>query len=168
MLPNTEAAHAAGLASEHGILVDASSATCDADIVAAGDCTVQRLAMYADRLVRLESVPNALEQARSAAWLLCGKPKPNHTVPWFWSDQYDLKLQLAGLSQGYDSTIVRGDPALRSFCVFYLRGDRLLAADAVNKPMDFMLVRKALAKPMPVDLATLGDESIPLKEALSL
>ncbi|NIC43235.1 FAD-dependent oxidoreductase [Aquabacterium sp. A08] len=168
MLPNTEAARAAGLGSDQGIPVDACSVTADPDIVAAGDCTVQHVALY-DRALRLESVPNALEQARSAAAWLCGQAKPNQTVPWFWSDQYDLKLQLVGLSQGHDRCIVRGQSAQRHFCLFYLQGQRLLAADAVNRPADFMLVRRALATTggLGLDLDALGDESVPLKTALA-
>jgi 3-phenylpropionate/trans-cinnamate dioxygenase ferredoxin reductase subunit len=165
MVPNVEAALAAGLAEEGGIPVDDLSRTVDPDIVAAGDCTRQLHALY-DCTIRLESVPNALEQARAAASWLCGKPKPNRSVPWFWSDQYDLKLQMAGLSQGYDRCVLRGDPASRSFCAFYLRGERLLAIDAVNRPADFMLARRALAQPRPVQAAQLGDEAVLLKELL--
>lgn len=168
MLPNIEAALAAGLATEQGIPVDACAATPDPDIVAAGDCTVQHLELY-DRTVRLESVPNALEQARSAAAWICGISKPNHSVPWFWSDQYDLKLQLAGLSQGHDRCVVRGQAGQRSFCIFYLLGTRLLGADAINRPADFMLVKRALGSPqaLDVDAAALADESIPLKVTLA-
>jgi len=110
-------------------------------------------------------VPNALEQARAAAGWLAGKPRPNRAVPWFWSDQYDLKLQMAGLSQGWDRCVLRGDPAARSFAAFYLAGRRLLAVDAVNRPAEFMLVRRLLAQPVEVD-ADLTDESRPLKDLL--
>jgi len=163
MLPNIEAAQQAGLAGPAGIPVDPFACTVDPDIVAAGDNTLQHHALYG-REVRLESVPNALEQARAAASWLCGKPKPNHSVPWFWSDQYDLKLQMAGLSQGHDRCVLRGDPATRSFCAFYLQGERLLAIDAVNRPGDFMQARRALAHPVLVDAEQLGDEALPLKE----
>lgn len=168
MLPNTEAAIDAGLATHEGISVDEFSVTTDPDIVAAGDCTFQHIAPY-DQYMRLESVPNALEQARSAAAWICGHAKPNHTVPWFWSDQYDLKLQLVGLSQGHDRCVVRGQPVQRSFCLFYMRGNRLLAADAVNRPADFMQVRRALGSPhaIHVDPEALADESIPLKVTLA-
>ncbi|MDR6861108.1 NAD(P)/FAD-dependent oxidoreductase [Variovorax guangxiensis] len=166
MLPNTEAARAAGLAEEGGIPVDDLARTADPDIVAAGDCTLQRHPLYGPQM-RIESVPNALEQARAAASWLCGKPKPNASVPWFWSDQYDLKLQMAGLSQGYDDCVLRGLPATRSFCAFYLRAGRLIAVDAVNRPGDFMAARRALAQQPPVDAAGLGDESVPLKELLA-
>jgi len=168
MLVNDEAARAAGLATDAGLEVDAHSCTRDPDIVAAGDCTVHHSAPYG-RMIRLESVPNALEQARAAAAWLCGKPKANHAVPWFWSDQYDLKLQMVGLSQGYDRCVLRGDPATRSFCAFYLQGDRLLAVDAVNRPHDFMLAKRALAKPFELPAAAdLTDESRPLKGMLAV
>ena len=163
MLPNIEAAAAAGLAGEGGIPVDELACTADPHIVAAGDNTLQHHALY-DRVLRLESVPNALEQARAAASWLCGKTKPNRGVPWFWSDQYDLKLQMAGLSQGHDRCVLRGDPATRSFCAFYLKGERLLAIDAVNRPGDFMQAKRALAQPMAVDAIHLADEGLLLKE----
>jgi len=166
MLPNVEAARDAGLAGELGIAVDELSRTADADIFAAGDCTVQHHALY-DRSLRLESVPNALGQARAAASWLCGKLKPNRSVPWFWSDQYALKLQMAGLSTGHDRSVLRGDPATRSFCAFYLQGDRLLAVDAVNRPGEFMQVRRALAQGATVDPDLLADETVALKELLA-
>lgn len=165
MLPNIEAAEAAGLVREGGIFVDELSRTDDPDIVAAGDITLQHHPLYKRRL-RLESVPNALEQARAAASWLCGKPKPNHSLPWFWSDQYDLKLQMAGLAQGHDQCVLRGDPATRSFCAFYLQGNRLLAVDAINRPGDFMVTRRSLAQSVMVDAGQLADERTPLKEIL--
>ncbi|MGE0097197.1 MAG: NAD(P)/FAD-dependent oxidoreductase [Hydrogenophaga sp.] len=166
MLPNIEAARDAGLAEDGGIPVDDLSRTADPDVVAAGDCTLQHHALY-DRQLRLESVPNALEQARAAASWLCGKPRPNRTVPWFWSDQYELKLQMAGLSQGHDRCVVRGNPQARSFCAFYLQGKRVLAVDAVNRPGDFMQVRRALAQALTLDADRLSDESVPLKDLLA-
>lgn len=165
MVPNVDAARAAGLAEEGGVRVDELSRTDDPDIVAAGDCTLQQHALY-DRTLRLESVPNALEQARAAASWLTGKPRPNRSVPWFWSDQYDLKLQMAGLSEGYERCVLRGNPASRSFCAFYLRQDRLLAVDAINRPADFMLARRALAQPARLDVDALTDEKSALKDIL--
>lgn len=165
MLPNIEAAQAAGLAKEGGIPVDAFSRTLDPNVFAAGDCTLQFSHVYG-RTLRIESVPNALEQARSAASCLGGKPKPNQSVPWFWSDQYDLKLQMAGVSQGHDRCVVRGDPDSRSFSAFYLQGARLLAMDAINRPPDFMLAKRMLAQPCGVDVERLADPSAPLKEIL--
>lgn len=165
MLVNNEAARAAGLAEEGGIPVDELSRTRDPHIVAAGDCTLQFSSLYG-RELRIESVPNALEQARAAASWLGGKPKPNRAVPWFWSDQYALKLQMAGLSQGYDRCVLRGDPSTQSFSAFYLLGNRLLAMDAVNRPADFMLAKRSLAQPCMVDWERLADEAIPLKDLL--
>lgn len=165
MLPNVELAQAAGLAIDGGIVVDAFSQTSDPDIFAAGDCTAHHSALY-NRHIRLESVPNALEQARAAASALCGKPKPNHAVPWFWSDQYDLKLQMVGLSQGHDACVLRGDPASRRFIAFYLKEGVVIAADAVNRPADFMLAKRLVAAGVRVDGPALGDESVSLKDRL--
>ena len=166
MLPNIEPAIAAGIAHPGGIRVDELSRTVDPHIVAAGDCTLQHHPLY-DRVLRIESVPNALEQARAAASWLCGKPKPNRSVPWFWSDQYELKLQTAGLSHGFNACVVRGDTGARSFSVFYLAGDRLLAVDAVNRPGDFMQVKRALARPVHVVADALANEAISLKDLLA-
>lgn len=166
MVPNVEAARAAGLADEGGIPVDALSRTVDPHIVAAGDCTLQDSVRYGLG-VRLESVPNALEQSRAAASWLVGNSRPNQSVPWFWSDQYGLKLQMTGLSRGYDTCVLRGQPSARSFCAFYLRGGRLLAVDAVDRPAEFMLARRALAQPPLLEPALLADESTPLRELLA-
>ena len=166
MLPNMELAADAGLDVAQGIVVDASSTTSDPDIYAAGDCTVQHSALYG-RSIRLESVPNALEQARAAAAALCGNPRPNHAVPWFWSDQYDLKLQMAGLSDGHDTCVVRGSVTSRSLCAFYLKDGVLIAADAVNRPADFMQCKRALQDRVVVDAAALADEAVQLKSLLT-
>ncbi len=166
MLPNVELAAAAGLAIDGGIVVDECSATSDPAIFAAGDCTVQDSPLYGRR-VRLESVPNALEQARAAAAALCGKRKPNGAVPWFWSDQYGYKLQMAGLHEGYDQAVLRGDMAAGQFSLFYLRANRLLAAAAVNRPGDFLVAKRLVADQRVVDPAMLGNEAVPLKAVLS-
>lgn len=166
MLPETSLAEGAGLSVEGGIVVDEHSVTSDPDIVSAGDCTVHDSALYGRR-VRLESVPNALEQARAAAGWLCGKPRPNHAVPWFWSDQYDLKLQMTGLADGHDTCVVRGSLSEHSFCAFYLREGRVIAVDAVNRPADFMLAKKAVAASVQANPQALSDVQIPLKELLA-
>jgi len=166
MLPNVELAQAAGLAVEGGIVVDELSRTSDPDVFAAGDCTVHDSALYGRR-IRLESVPNALEQARAAASALCGKPRPNRAVPWFWSDQYDLKLQMVGLSQGHDRCVLRGDPASRRFIAFYLRDGVVIAADAISRPADFMVAKRLVGAGARVEIASLADDSIPLKELLA-
>ncbi len=165
MLPNVELAQAAGLEVDGGIVVDELSRTSDADILACGDCTVHDSALYGRR-IRLESVPNALEQARAAASLLAGKPKPNQSVPWFWSDQYELKLQMVGLSQGHDECVLRGDPATRRFIAFYMREGAVIAADAVSRPADFMLAKRMVAARLAVDAQALADEAVPLKSLL--
>src|SRR5690606_19069575 len=128
--PNVELAESAGLPCENGIVVDERARTEDPRIVAAGDCTSHPHPLAAGR-VRLESVQNAIEQAKAAAANFAGEPHAYTEVPWFWSDQYDLKLQIAGLAQGYDDQALRGDPSSRSFAVFYLREGRLIAVEAV-------------------------------------
>jgi 3-phenylpropionate/trans-cinnamate dioxygenase ferredoxin reductase subunit len=144
VVPNVELARAAGLECTDGIVVDEYARTADENIVAAGDCTNHPLALFGRR-VRLESVPNAIHQAKVAAQTLLGAPAAYSEVPWFWSDQYDLKLQIAGLAAGYDEIVVRGDPAQRSFAAFYLRAGELIAVDAVNSPKEFMAGKKLVA-----------------------
>jgi 3-phenylpropionate/trans-cinnamate dioxygenase ferredoxin reductase subunit len=142
ILPNTELAQAAGLDCERGIVVDACSRTSDLSIVAAGDCTARRLSDGS--LLRLESVQNAIEQGKSAAAALLGRERPFTASPWFWSDQYDVKLQMVGLAAGHDRTVLRGDPARQSFSAFHYRGDKLIAVDSVNRPQDHLPARKLL------------------------
>ncbi|VWX61877.1 Putidaredoxin reductase CamA [Burkholderiales bacterium 8X] len=162
VVPNTELAQAAGLPIDNGIVVDEFARTADSAIVAAGDCTSHPNPV-ADGLIRLESVPNAVEQARTAAATLCGQQRPHRAVPWFWSDQYDLKLQMVGLSRGYDRLVLRGSMAGRSFAAFYLKDGRVVAADMVNRPKDFMLAKRIVAGRMHADESALADESFDLK-----
>jgi len=144
VVPNTELAEAAGLAVDNGIVIDAQALTSDPDIVAAGDCA-SHPCPHAGRRLRLESVPNAGEHAKVAAATLCGKPAAISALPWFWSDQYDLKLQIAGLNTGYDEVRLQGDAMTgRHFSAWYYRDGRLLAVDCVNRPQDFMAARQAL------------------------
>jgi 3-phenylpropionate/trans-cinnamate dioxygenase ferredoxin reductase component len=143
VIPNIELAQAAGLACRDGIVVDRFAATSDPRIVSAGDCT-RHPSAYADQPLRLESVQNALDQAKAAAATVAGIAKPYEAVPWFWSDQYDLKLQMVGLSAGHDSAITRGAPGDGRFSVFYYRAGKLIAIDSVNKPGEHMLGRKLL------------------------
>ena len=168
--PETALAAAAGLEVENGIKVDGEARTSDADIYAAGDCAWQYNSLY-ERWLRLESVQNASEQARIAALSISGKirgaPAADGAVPWFWSDQYDVKLQIAGLSQGCDRLVLRGDPKReRSFAAFYLRGGRLLAVDAVNKAAEFMFGKKLIAAAAVVDEGKLADAAFPLRDLL--
>ncbi|MFP5306726.1 MAG: NAD(P)/FAD-dependent oxidoreductase [Gammaproteobacteria bacterium] len=163
LIANTELATAAGLDVDNGIVVDECARTSDPDIYAAGDCT-NHPSSFLGRRVRLESVQNAMEQARIAARNIMGKNEAYHTVPWFWSDQYDLKLQMVGVSAGFDQLVVRGDPAAqRNFAVFYLKEGRIIAADAISRPQEFMLAKKLVAAGAMIDPAQLGDESVPLK-----
>jgi len=164
ILPNTALAEDAGLEIEDGISVDEFARTSDHDIVAAGDCTCHFNPIY-QRKVRLESVQNATDQAKIAAATLCGKPEPYSALPWFWSDQYDVKLQIAGLSEGHDHAIVRGNPNEgRSFAVFYFTQDRLLAVDAINRPAEFMLGKKCLLQGAAVDKQKISDDSVAVRE----
>jgi 3-phenylpropionate/trans-cinnamate dioxygenase ferredoxin reductase subunit len=144
VLPNVEIAAAAGLRCDNGIVVDEFGRTEATNVVAAGDCANHYHPLLG-RHVRLESVPNAVHQGKVAAATLLGTPVAVSEVPWFWSDQYDLKLQIVGLSAGYDEIVVRGDPAKRSFAVFYLGDRRVLAVDAVNSPRDFAAAKKLVA-----------------------
>lgn len=160
--PNVELAAEAGLEVRNGIVVDACARTADPDIFAAGDCTMHPSPLYG--WLRLESVNNAVEQAKSAAAAICGKDKPHGSLPWFWSDQYDLKLQIAGLSQGHDRVVVRGDPTTgRGFSAFYLKGERILAVDCINRPLEFMQSKRLITEAVPVVATELADESCPFK-----
>jgi len=166
MLANTELAAAAGLEVRAGIVVDEHARTSDPDIYAAGDCTEFPGGRLYPRPIRLESVPNATEQARTAAAALCGKPRPYHPVPWFWSDQYDLKFQNVGLAQGYDRFVLRGDPATRAFTGFYLAGEKVLAVDTINRPGEFMVAKRLVSEERSFPVELLADESQPLKALL--
>jgi 3-phenylpropionate/trans-cinnamate dioxygenase ferredoxin reductase subunit len=163
ILPNTEIAEQAGLDVNDGIVVNDRCQTSDPDIYAAGDCTSHPNDIYGRRL-RLESVHNAVEQAKTAASNLCGKETRYSQVPWFWSDQYDLKLQIAGLSEGYDDVVIRGNPADRSFACVYLREGRLIAIDAVNAPRDFVHSKALIAARMLVSADKLADSGTLLKD----
>jgi 3-phenylpropionate/trans-cinnamate dioxygenase ferredoxin reductase subunit len=161
--PEVDLAEAAGLEIDNGIVVDDRCQTSDADIYAIGDCTFHPNSLLG-RNVRLESVHNALEQAKTAAQNICGVATQYSQVPWFWSDQYDLKLQIAGLSQGYDQTVMRGDPATRSFSCLYLQDGTLIAVDAVNCPRDFMQAKALIGNHAVIAPETLADGDIALKD----
>ena len=163
IVPNQELAIEAGLACDNGIVVDEHCRTSDPDIYAAGDCTDHPNPIYGRRM-RLESVHNALEQAKTAAASICGNNKPYRQVPWFWSDQYDLKLQIAGLSQGYDRVVIRGDISGRSFAAFYLKDGKLIAVDAVNRAPEFMMSKILIEKGATIPPERLADESISMKD----
>ncbi len=145
------------------IVVDEFARTSDHRVVAAGDAVLLPHPLGGGTQVRLESVQNAVDQSRIAAASLLGKSEPYHAVPWFWSDQADLKLQIAGLSTGYDQTVVRGNPDDEKFSVLYFREGRLIAIDTVNDAPDYMAVRRALGDGQTIDPATAADTSVKLK-----
>ncbi len=161
---NIELAQAAGIACDLGITVDLAARTSDPSVFAIGDCTWRPLPHYG-RDFRLESVPNALEQARQAAASICGRALAAPEVPWFWSDQFDLKLQIVGLDFGATHTVLRGDPATESFAVFHLTDDnRLRAVEAVNMPDAFMAGRLLIAKDRELAPAQICDMSVAMKD----
>lgn len=144
VLPNIELASEAGISCDNGILVDEFTRTDDPDIYAVGDCSNHPSLMYQQR-IRLESVPNAVAQAKTAAMSICGEDKAYDQLPWFWSDQYDVKLQTAGLMQGYDRLEVNGEIDAKKFTVSYFKNDQLIAMDAINSPADFMKAKKQIS-----------------------
>jgi len=162
---NTELAGAAGLICDNGIVVDQRCRTSDAAIYAAGDCTNHPSLRFGMR-VRLESVDNAFEQSKTAALNILGRDAVHDRVPWFWSDQFDNKLLIVGLSQGFDRMVLRGDPASRSFSVCYLKGGELLAVEAVNHSRDYMAARKLIADRARPDPKKLANPQVALKEAI--
>jgi len=164
-LANMELAAAAGLACENGIVVDEYCRTSDPAVFAAGDCTYHPSLRY-DMRVRLESVDNAFEQAKTAALNMLDKPTTHDRVPWFWSDQFDNKLLIVGLSQGHDQQVTRGDPATRSFTVCYLKGGELVAVEAVNHSKDYMAARKLIADRARPNIDKLADPQVALKESV--
>jgi 3-phenylpropionate/trans-cinnamate dioxygenase ferredoxin reductase subunit len=160
--PNTTLAETAGVSLDDGIVVDEKGCTSVPHIFAAGDCT-RHPNRVAGGNVRLESVQNANDQARVVAANMVGKASIYDAAPWFWSDQYDIKLQMAGLNSNYDSTVTRGDPTNaenEGFCVFYLRAGELVAVDSVARPKEFMAGKQLIARGITPDKANLADEQI--------
>jgi 3-phenylpropionate/trans-cinnamate dioxygenase ferredoxin reductase subunit len=160
IVPEVELAQAAGIKCDNGIVVDQHCCTSDPNIYAAGDCTNHPSIRYGGR-VRLESVDNAVEQARVAASCICGKSIEHAHTPWFWSDQYEVKLQTAGLMQGHDVQVVRGDPQSGQFSVWYFKEGELLAVDAINRPGDFMTAKRWIGErkhPDPVKVADVAQD----------
>jgi 3-phenylpropionate/trans-cinnamate dioxygenase ferredoxin reductase subunit len=164
ILPNVELAKEAGLNVANGIVVDEFARTSDPSVYAVGDCADLPCVHSPSERARLESVQNAIDQAKHAAMAICGKPKPYHEVPWFWSDQYDLKLQIAGLASPDDQLVLRGDPATRSFAVFRLRGAAIIGVEAVNAAPEYMMGRRLIAARAKVAPERLADRAIPMKE----
>jgi 3-phenylpropionate/trans-cinnamate dioxygenase ferredoxin reductase subunit len=165
VVPADELARAAGLNCENGVVTDAHCRTSDEAIWAAGDCASHLNRQYG-RHLRLESVDNAFEQANTVALNLTGTPTPHDKLPWFWSDQFDLKLIIVGVGMGYDQVVMRGEPASRSFSACYLRGGELVAIDSINAPKDQMAARKLIAAHARPDPGRLADPAVALKDAV--
>ena len=167
VVPNSELAREAGLDTANGIVVDEFLQTSDPAIYAIGDCAAHPNQFAGDPgrpgRVRLESVQNAADQARTVAAALAGRRAPYAAVPWFWTDQFDVRLQMAGLSHGYDEAVTRGSPETQKFSVFYFRESRLIAVDSINRPADHILARRLLASRAAVTPQQAADESINLK-----
>jgi 3-phenylpropionate/trans-cinnamate dioxygenase ferredoxin reductase subunit len=169
-VPRTELAEQLGLLVEPGgIVVDGQARTSDGLTVAAGDCTIgpNPFARGLPGPVRLETVPHATDQARAAAATLAGHPTAYDRVPWFWSDQADLRLQMAGLPQGADQTVVRGDVAAERFSLLSYRDGLLIAVESVGAPADYLAVKRALEKGMTIPADAAADSSVPLKRLIT-
>jgi 3-phenylpropionate/trans-cinnamate dioxygenase ferredoxin reductase subunit len=162
VIPNAELAHDAELAVENGIIVDEHLMTSDPRISAIGDCA-NFPTPFAPSRVRLESVQNAVDQGRCVADRLAGRLVPYEKVPWFWSDQGDLKLQIAGITIGHDNSVLRGDPADRNFSVFCFRGERLIGVESVNRTADHVVARRLLAGDPALSPEQAADESYDLR-----
>jgi len=167
VLPNIALAQDAGLATANGIIVDEYLRTEDPYIYAIGDCAAHPNP-FAGARVRIESVQNAVDQAECVAAAICGQPEAYNNVPWFWTDQFDMKLQMAGLSSGYDRSITRGDPETRKFSVFYFREERLVAVDSINRPADHIAARKLIGARVSLTPEQAADESIDLKSLIGM
>ncbi|MFN3521164.1 MAG: NAD(P)/FAD-dependent oxidoreductase [Phenylobacterium sp.] len=161
--PNDEIAEDSGLECARGVVVDLSARTSDPSIYAIGDVAHRPMPIY-DRMFRMESVPNALEQAKQAACAITGRAPPPGETPWQWSDQYDIKLQIAGYPFDVDEVLVRGDPASGKFAVFHLKGDQVQAVEAINSPPEFMMGRQLIGNRRPVNRSKLADPSVSMKE----
>ena len=158
----------AGAVGANGVTVDAYCRTSLPDVYAIGDCAAHPNRFADGAVIRLESVQNATDQAAIVARALLGDPVPYAAVPWFWSHQYDLKLQTIGLSAGHDLAVLRGDPKTRSFSVAYCKDGRVIAFDCVNAPKDYVQGRKLVAERAQVPASLLADASVPLKDMTAL
>jgi 3-phenylpropionate/trans-cinnamate dioxygenase ferredoxin reductase subunit len=161
IVPNQEIAAEAGLACDNGIVVDEFAVTSDPDVFSAGDCTNHPA--FAGGRCRLESVQNAIDQAKHAALAMVGRPSAYHEVPWFWSDQYDLKLQIAGLARPDDAVVLRGDPASKKFSAFHLRDGVIAAVEAINSAPEYIAGRRLIAARARVAPERLADPSVPAR-----
>ncbi|ETR76227.1 ferredoxin reductase [Afipia sp. P52-10] len=162
--PNDELMRAAGILCGNGVTVDQSARTSDESIFAIGDCTNRPLPLYGT-CGRLESVPNALEQAKQAASAICQRPLPKPEVPWFWSDQFDLRIQIAGLRLEQTESVIRGDPDRARFAVFHLAGDNTVrAVEAINASVEFMAGKQLIAQGKRVARDRLSNATLPMQE----
>lgn len=162
-LPADGLARAAGLACDNGVVVDDEARTSDPSIYAIGDMTNRRIAMYGNRRFRLESIPNAQEQAKQVAAAMTGKAPPPAEIPWFWSEQFDLKMQMAGLESEFDDTVVRGRPEDGKFAFFHFKNGRVVAVESVNQPIEFITAKTFLTTDRRVDPAALANIEVPIK-----
>lgn len=165
ILPNQELAESAGLNCNNGILVDEFGRTEDTSIFACGDCT-NHPNTYLNKNLRLESVHNALEQAKTVAMSLLGKQEKYNQVPWFWSDQYDKKLQIVGFSDDHDELVIRGSIEEDNFMLFFLKEGKLIAVNAVNNPKEFLICKKLVANKQKISSDAISNQSVDLKELL--
>ena len=154
----------AGARGTNGVDVDPYCQTSLPDVYAIGDCAAHANDFADGAIIRLESVQNANDQATTVAKAICGDARPYHAIPWFWSNQYDLRLQTAGLSTGHDDVVIRGKPENRSFSVIYLKQGRIIAVDAVNSVKDFVQGKQLIVKNAVIDKAQLANTAIRLKE----
>jgi 3-phenylpropionate/trans-cinnamate dioxygenase ferredoxin reductase component len=166
IIPAVAPLAAAGADCENGVHVDGQCRTSLPDVFAIGDCAAHANDFADGATIRLESVQNANDQANVVARTIMGDPQPYHAVPWFWSNQYDLKLQTVGLSTGFDASVTRGDPAARSFSVVYLKHGRVIALDCVNAIKDYVQGKALVVAGAEIDPTRLADTSVPLKEML--
>jgi len=164
VVPNTELAQQAGLPVSNGIAVDEFLQTPDETIFAIGDCAEHPCSFAAGQRLRLESVQNAADQAQTVAATIAGRREPYRALPWFWTDQYDVKLQMAGISHGHDQIVMRGNAESRKLSVFYFKQGRLSAIDSINRPLDHMIGRKLIAAGTPLTPEQAADESVDLKK----
>jgi 3-phenylpropionate/trans-cinnamate dioxygenase ferredoxin reductase component len=163
VVPNVELARDVGLVVANGIAVDERLQTEDQNIYAIGDCG-EYPSVFAGSRIRLESVQNAADQAHCVAATIAGRGSPYRALPWFWSDQFDIKLQMAGISSGYDRFVTRGDPESRRLSVFYFKAHQLVAIDSINRPLDHMIGRKLIAAGVPLTPEQAADESVDLRK----
>jgi 3-phenylpropionate/trans-cinnamate dioxygenase ferredoxin reductase subunit len=161
--PNVELAQDAGLKIANGVAVNEYLEADDENIFAIGDCA-EHNCDFADARVRLESVQNAADQAQRVATTIAGRRSRYRALPWFWTDQFDIKLQMAGISQGHDRIVTRGNPESRKLSVFYFKRDRLVAIDSINRPLDHMIGRKLIAGGVPLTPQQAADESVDLRK----